>query len=250
MTPLDLPRLGARWKGRPERAKPVAITAELMAPIACDEALPLMLDGALQHAVIVLATGDEPSDLFAGFTGSVEIPIPLVEERVTVGGKSFLVPRCSQAFFAAPPIPAVRVVKRTSDVESLGLGAVNISYGEHKSHLLPMASIIAPWVTWYALADVERLEEVLPHVLAIGRSRSHMMGGVARWAIDELDEDWSWEYRGNPMRPLPATSGPKMGFRAPYWLPTNATTCRIHNPRAARPPFDGREIAPAALMEF
>ncbi len=250
MTPADLPRLGAPWKARADKLKPVAITAELMSPIACDEALPLMLDGALQHAVIVLATGCEPSDLFAGFVGQAEIPIPVAEETVFVEGRAFIVPRCSQAFFAAPPIPTVRMVKRTSDVEAMGLPTVNMSFGEYKSHLLPMASVVTPWATWYALADVERLTEVLRHVLAVGRTRSHMMGSVSSWSIDELDEDWSWEYHGNPTRPMPAKTGPRMGFRAPYWLPANSTTCRIHNPRSARPPFDGRAVAPAALMTF
>lgn len=250
MTPGDLPNLGARWMARPDRLTPVAITAELMSPIACDEAMPLMLDGALQHAVIVMATGCEPSDLFAGFVGQVEIPIPIAEEAVFVDGLQFRVPRCSQAFFSAPTIPTVRMVRRTSDVEAMGVSTVNISFGEYKSHLLPMASIVTPWATWYAMADVERLMEVLPHVLAIGRTRSHMMGAVSSWSIDELAEDWSWEYHGNPTRPLPARTGPRMGFRAPYWLPANATTCRVHNPRSARPPFDGREVAPAALMTF
>lgn len=234
------------WGARPGHLRPVQIVADLMSPIIYDEAEPLMLDGALQSAVVRLVTGMEPSDAFLDHVGPSDIPIPIGVGLV----HNLAVPRVSQAFFGTPPIPAIRTVRKSTDVDALGLDEVKTAFGPYKSHLIPKAGVIAPWVCWYALADVERLRGLLPNVLFLGRSRRQGMGAVVSWAVAEIDEDWSWEFAGNPTRPLPAATGPVVGFRAPHWHPDNRTPCSLHNPAGPRPPIDGCALEPVAQLMF
>lgn len=234
MTPRDLATAGAYWSCRSDRAEPLRIVAELFEPILYDVAEPLMLDGALQHASIVLTTGEQPSDVFHGWTGGpVEIPIPIAE--VEQLGERF--PALSQGFYEAPALPVVRMTRKSSDAEALGVDVLNISFGPFKSHLLPKVGVVAPRVTWFARGDAERLEALLPHVLHIGRSRSQGLGAVLRWSVERVSFDASLEWQGNPTRPLPAARGPVMGIRAPHWLRANQRPCLTHDPRGARPPL-------------
>lgn len=233
-SPADLDILTRSYAPVLDRVRSVRIVAELCSPVACDPGRPLMIDGAIQHAIIEDATDCDPHDLFAGWRGPTpRIWTPVLEVEVN----GLLVPSISQAFWLTDPYESMRTCRQTVDVEKLGLARVVTAFGRWKSHVIEKSVLVGAWVCWYARADVEGLRALLPRLATIGRSPNQGLGAVARWWLEETPEDWSLRCEGNPTRPIPDGCGPVVGYRAPYWHRENKARCQLPDPDLEMPPW-------------
>jgi len=228
----------ARWTSPDVR--PLQVTAVLRSMIETNESAPLMLDGLVDFAVVQDITQQTPSDVFSGFRGRAEIPSPIPKARVTVRGEEYLVPMASQAFYPAPPEPGVRQTKKTSDVEAMGMKAVNTSFGPMKSYVVPRAGLHVDWCSWFVVAAPDLLMEALSEISSIGAGRGSGLGVIEKWIFTEIEEDWSMRYQGNPTRPVPSEQGRAMAsYRAPYWQRGRGfqAVCEMHDPAGPQPPL-------------
>lgn len=92
--------------------------------------------------------------------------------------------------------------------------------GPMKARNVTLATTHYQQITWHAdVTDRGRLEHLLRHVTHLGARHRNGFGHVTRWEITDGPEG-EWE-----QRPMPATDGQLMRVRAPYWHPTERTTC-------------------------
>lgn len=214
----------AHFGARRHLVRPHKVEALLASPIAVEPQRPIMLEGALQAAAILAATGRLPSEIGLGAESFVDIPIPIDD-----GDRSGrAVARCSAAFGEVSGDS--RVLRQRPRTSSYA-GRVSESCGRYKAWQVPQTTRSTATLTWYLRADAERLHALLRGVLSIGRSRQAGLGHVALWRVTPIHEDLSWQDEGGrPSRPLPVTSHSGAvaefgrhartavcGFRAPYW---------------------------------
>lgn len=111
---------------------------------------------------------------------------------------------------------------------------VQLGAGEFKSYHQPVYSEIVERLVWYVEGDEERIRDLVPRIRALGKKRGTGGGRVLLWEIEPHDEAMRWLYRpdGGLARAIPLGesaewSGDRMlvGFRPPYWLPSNQTVC-------------------------
>jgi hypothetical protein len=237
---LDLSK-STRWT--PRRARPLHLRVWLESPIAWDGRDPITIEGALQHEVVLRATGRDPADVFAGYRGPrVEIPIPIVD--VEIGGRPIA---CASIGF--PPtgtwprpgsVPSLRYRRRRADVDAYGATRITTSAGWAKSLNIPVPTLATPWLDFYVRGDRDLLEDLLRGVGGLGRDNARGLGVVLGTEILPDPEDRSLLYRNVPQRVLPRMeSGPyaasalapgtwtprDAATRAPYWMPDTRTTC-------------------------
>lgn len=165
-----------------------------------------------------------PGDVFAGFDGAVDIPIPI--EHIMVEGESI-----ACASWAVPPpiaLESVRWVRKRARAEALGLDRVLIAGGPYKSLNIPHATLATPYLDFYVRGDRELLAELLPDACAIGKGNSIGFGTVFAWDVQCDEDDRSVWRNAAPQRALPAavrsqcregTYQAREGtLRAPYWV--------------------------------
>jgi hypothetical protein len=163
------------------------------------------------------------------------IHLPLL--RGKFGGVD-LIPRCSAPILETHQSTKEHFAKRIS-VENARLLRENerkvVAVGNTwtKSYRLPLEVHPVHRVAWFVGGSKRRnLKTILDDIDSIGKKRSHGYGRVARWAIDEVEHDWSW-FADTPhgkllMRVLPWCESLRQcigwkrafaGWAPPYWHP-------------------------------
>ncbi len=212
----------ASWGARADRVEPLRVTAWMRSPVAFDRDAGLRLEGALSWVVVALVTGEPPPEAFAGVRKGeyVDIAVPIAD--VIVAG--WRVAQCSDAVLAPVAAEVVRRRRKKPHPEAMALAKVQTTGGPWKALDIPVAAWASPVLTWYALADRERLEALLRETHALGRGRSGGLGNVEAWTIDR-DESAAVRWRE---RPLPVVAGAvaeagrtlrTVGVRHPFWHP-------------------------------
>ena len=115
----------------------------------------------------------------------------------------------------------------------------NTDAGATKGWRMPRVVTVVGQVSWWALGDPERLEQLLSTVDQIGDGRAAGEGVVTRWNVTEHGDARSGRDRiiaddtGRPARPWPAKAAEPLGFgtcdtirhncRPPYWRAPQTT---------------------------
>ncbi len=111
-----------------------------------------------------------------------------------------------------PPAPPLALYS-TAKEHHTGLGPL-------KARNVTLAATHHPTIMWHAdVTDQKQLEQLLGHITHLGARHRNGFGHVTHWEITTGPED-GWK-----QRPLPDPDGALMRVRAPYWHPTERTTC-------------------------
>lgn len=110
---------------------------------------------------------------------------------------------------------------------------VLIEQGRFKAYHMPVLTLIAEKIEWYAVGDGEQIADMLRPVMAIGRKRSQGQGAIVRWDVEPMQEDYSEWRDGLLVRPIPGPLASGMtpldmqyiAFRAPQWHSSNQALC-------------------------
>ena len=191
----------------------VRVTAHLDTAVVGE--VPL-LDGPLSWAAAM--THPDPPPMSAEFAADFDLPLGRWEMRGFWGWQ------------VSRPHP---MVVHHSSVESRRRPAVDVmplfstardhhaAMGPMKARNTVLASTHIAEVCWDAVVtDVDELCRLLSHVTHLGARHRDGFGHVTRWEISESSDRDGWMDR-----PLPADDGPVLRVRAPYWHPTERTTC-------------------------
>jgi len=209
------------WAARPDRVEPLRVTAWMRSPVAFDRDSGLRLEGALSWVVVALVTGAPPPEAFAGVRKGeyADIAVPVADVEIA----GWRIAQCSDAVLAPVAAEVVRRRRKKPHPEAMALAKVQTTGGPWKALDIPVAAWASPVLTWYALADRERLEALLRETHALGRGRSGGLGNVDAWSVDR-DESAVTRWRERPLPIADASSAEGrtarvVGVRHPFWHP-------------------------------
>lgn len=229
---------------RDTRWTPVRVTAYLAEPVLHLYGNPLHLDGPLSwagylehvaehgHHTIPPIGRDQAVDFalpLATWTASAPGPVHPLAVAATPGHVWGWA--CSAAHYIPLGSTAVSVSRRPAVEAAVRYTRDNrwhLSTGPLKARLTTEPAVLVMTVTWWALAEPERLASMLARVHGLGRKTRHGHGRVLRWKV-EVD-DAAWELWRN--RVWPDQTGQLDGIRAPYHHHTRRMPCRSWTPPA------------------
>ena len=98
---------------------------------------------------------------------------------------------------------------------------INTKSGEFKNYFIKEYVWNTPYIDWYARADKDWLETLLPFCTHIGKKSAQGCGSVLNWNVTETEKDWYLnDDKGSLMRAVPHKDGIALyGIRPSYWLP-------------------------------
>ena len=103
-------------------------------------------------------------------------------------------------------------------------GKVDERAGKYKAYRMPLNILLLPYLEWYAVGDINAVQELCSTVIALGKKPAQGLGIVERWEVLSWPQDWSEVGPdGRLMRAvfdLPPGAQGKIdfrGFRPPYW---------------------------------
>jgi len=215
--------------------EPLTLRAWLAAPLQWDAYNGVPCEGALQYAVVQLASGVSPEEAFAGAPRDELVPIPIPIADQEMGG--FTVALASWAQPAPSAIESTRIRRKRARAESYGLAKVNVAMAEFKSEQVPVPTLVSAFVEFHVVGDRALLNELLPHATHLGRGRSSGHGQVLGWEVCDDPERRSILDRGRLMRTVPVSAGVNARpgtfsvrhatTRAPYWHRASLTDCMV-----------------------
>lgn len=228
-----------RWRcGNPA---PLTLRAWLRSPLAWDPYQGIKCEGALQYAVVLMASGRTPDDAFADAPPNELVPIPIPIADTKMAG--FPIAYASWAQSAPGSTETVRIRRKRAEAESLAMGKVNVSMDKYKSEQIPVPTLTGLYVDFHVVGDRALISDLLPVVTDLGRAHSAGLGEVQGWEILDDPEQRSITDRGRLMRTVPAAAGlsPRPGTftvrnattRAPYWHRASLTECMVPIVRVA-----------------
>ena len=114
---------------------------------------------------------------------------------------------------------------------------VLIEQGRFKAYHMPLTTVVASAIVWYAYGDRDVIADILCPVAVIGKKRVQGNGRVLAWEIEPIAEDYS-EWRDDTlMRPLPMPlvdvtaitplDMQHIAYRAPQWHRANQCLCVV-----------------------
>lgn len=101
-------------------------------------------------------------------------------------------------------------------------GSVNVKGGRYKPSDIPMPTIFARQLVWYALGDLSQIGRLLDRVSNLGKLSNVGAGRVLHWIVERQQDDWSVHRDDDLTRRMPTgvpwTGLPCYGgLRPPYW---------------------------------
>ncbi len=222
-----LSRAREAWLPRAGKAEPLVLRAWLSGPLATYRRGEATIEGPLQHAVVIAASGAHPGSAFAGFPDDAfaDVPIPVADVVTPHGAIA-----CASWPRRSPDARETGLMLvHKPEAEQLASRVVYITGGEAKPKRAIVPTVAATWLEWDLLADRERLLALLPGVRALGKFRGGL-GSVDRWEVIPSRDDRSLVRDGSPARALPVADEAEAmerfaaGYvldmqttRAPYW---------------------------------
>lgn len=226
--------------------RPMRVRAWLRTAVVCDATLPL--DGLLLFQAARRRYGPRdatlPGQSYGASPAHVHGLVPLRE--CNPGPRWYYA--CS---FAQWPEHTVEIKdhwnKRfdSAHAEVLDLGQqrrVIVEAGRYRSYHMPVFGLLALYVDWYVVGNLDAVRDLLSDVWALGKKTVQGWGRAYRWDVDPWPEDWS-VWRGDRlMRAIPHEGGPVpldlrlTGYRPSYWLQENQALCVVPTGRATTIP--------------
>jgi len=213
--------------------QPLQITATMRTAVVADEFL--TLDGVLLYQAMRQKHGAQLFTLPGGYKGELaEVPL-----RVINRGEPHWYYACSwayptRAWWLAEGVDYwnKRFDNGLSDVIDFAnkRGKVIIEQGQFKAYHMPIFYKVVDKITWFAVGDAAKIEQLLFTMTHIGKKTSQGWGEVIRWQVEPIAEDWSsWKdgklTRAVPLQNLTGHSFPlnmtRYGVRPPYYLADN-----------------------------
>lgn len=233
-------RSRARWGC--SRVEPFRVRVWLASPVAWDGRDAITIDGAIQFAVVLDATGRLPDDVFAEIpagTPKIDIPIPVADS--VIGG--WPIAHASWGWPARCAVESKRWRRKRARAEHYAIERLGISGGWGKSLNIPVATLTTPYLDFALLGDRGKVATLLDFIGGLGRDHNRGLGTVLGYEFTRLDADRSLVWKGAPQRSLPLVrdggiSDPAMlapgswcervdGTRAPYWHQATRTRCVV-----------------------
>lgn len=119
-----------------------------------------------------------------------------------------------------------------------GGGKITVSSGTMRAYRMPQIIHIISDVEFYGYGNIEKVQELLNLIPAIGKKPATGWGVVKEWIVEPWPEDWStWSPKYGLMRPIP--TGEDIGhdlsgyliqdcaIRPPAWKACNQKTCYV-----------------------
>jgi CRISPR type IV-associated protein Csf3 len=212
---------------------PLRITAYLQSPVVSDERLPL--DGVLLYFLARQKLGFQPSTQARVMDAETAgLQMPFAPHYRNVDGENHRFLACSFACWVGTVAEGrdywvKRFDSKLSDVVDFAgkRGRIDTKAGRYRGYRMPVYTRHALAVRWYCVGDRDELTSLLRFCTHLGKKESQGYGAVLRWEIERWPRDWSIHSPRGLMRAIPSTDGILAGFRAPYWLPENQTTCAL-----------------------
>jgi hypothetical protein len=211
---------------------PLRIEAVLASPLCLHPDHGIGLDSLLVSATAVREQRSKAIRC-ADDLDPIEIPIALSPcGRYYMASFGSFHVRGHQARHIASPAPLMQYRQR-SDATAIDMGA-----GADKSFRVPLPTVVAQRVTWWAVGDLAAVHSLVSRVPGLGRRHGAGMGEVVSWSVEEIDTPWSsfpaLDQSGQPMRPVPLDE-PGLGdhdirsmrLLPPYWMTDGASRCAV-----------------------
>jgi CRISPR type IV-associated protein Csf3 len=216
---------------------PVHVTARLTEPVVNLTGHPAHLDGPVSygayqeylhangHAALPPMSGDHAVDFdlpIAAWTAPAPGPVHPLARAATDGlvwGWA-----CSRAHYEPLAYTTIAVRRRPAVDEGARYTKDrrwHLSAGPTKARDVPHPAVHVTAVTWWALADPDRLKALLDRVPSLGRLGHHGHGRVASWTVRPCGERDAWRDRV-----WPHSDGTPDTIRAPYHHRTRMMPCR------------------------
>lgn len=117
-----------------------------------------------------------------------------------------------------------------------GSAKIQTDAGRFKSADLPVFLRSVDTIYWWAVGDLDAVQQMLNTVPSIGKNRGTGYGQVLRWTVLPAEHDYHlWGKSGQLMRPVPANSLPglerypvqRWAWTTPFNLPQNKVLCAM-----------------------
>ena len=232
------------------------VSARLEAGIAWAGPWGIALDGLLAarvHAEAKSAPGAPPHVPVAELANPDDLPLPLA--RCGPPDSWHWAATCAWPVDGHDLMPDVRWWSARPDHAHLEALTAHLPInvrereGRYRARWMPLLNTACTSVTWHAVGDPGRIQQLLSPIVAIGKKRAAGHGHVLSWTIDQVDELDPWDTAhlhpdGTLGRPTPAgclTGHPNIvdggtgtaGLRPPYIHP--ARQARLHLPAQDHP---------------
>jgi hypothetical protein len=120
-------------------------------------------------------------------------------------------------------------------------GKMNASAGTMRAYRMPQIIHLLSDIEFYGYGTVEKVQELLNYIPAVGKKPAEGWGTVKEWIIESWPEDWSTWGKYGLMRPMPIEEDighdlssyviRDCAIRPPAWKARNQMTCYV--PRCA-----------------
>lgn len=210
---------------------PLRITVRLDEPLVADLHRPLHLDGPLAWCAYLewvegtgrrpppVRPGESPLDYALGLAVWTAEPTGPVADGRALGADGLA---WGFACSAHTPVPAARTAVQVRRKPADGPMAryttdrrLHLGAGPYKARDVVHPAAWIGDITWHALGDRVRVEQLLSRLTHIGRLGRHGYGRVQRIEVVEHHDRQAWRARW-----MPQAGGVRAPIRAPYWHDT------------------------------
>lgn len=231
---------GALEVWAPREPRPLILRGWLSTEVAYDGHMPLTLEGALQCAVVLRETRQQPFDVFVDCPRDEplenrDIQIPIVD--VEAPDAPCPLALASHLQFSPDAVETKRAQRSRPRAENYQAKCVKTSEGQTKASNSVVATVTAAYVDIYVFGDAERLRVLLPDCCCLGKSHSAGIGSIHGWEIMPWETaDAEGEILARRTVPFrPSHPGLQSGdadirfatLRAPYWLQATRARCIV-----------------------
>lgn len=119
-------------------------------------------------------------------------------------------------------------------------GKVNVSSGEYKAYRMPEVIRLVGDIEIFAYGNKEKIEDLLTYITHIGKKTAIGWGRVAKWVVEEIEEDYTDISPYGLARPIPVDQATKeqksvahtvrrIAVKPPYWNHRNVKECFVPN---------------------
>ncbi len=212
----------------PLEFEPLKVVFEMTSPIMLGHPF-IHLDGLILHLLYRNILDDDyyclPSKKPINFSQYVKAPLKQTED----------VYHASVSFFDTDTKFATTIYKRfcTEYLELLQTKKQKIMKGSgfFRDYMMKMIYIPAKVVFFYVNGNKTEIEQLLQHVVSLGKKTAYGFGRVKSLCVEEIETDYSLVKNGLAMRPIPTRILLKtetkvmLAYKPPYWDKCNVELC-------------------------